>query len=187
MVDNGPAEQPCSPLVKMCLARLLRFMKLDRICQISFAEYHSERNFVEMPRRIGFYQLMACNAMHKQATKEHKENMEHMAEEMRKCLIQGSYSPLMCFRGLKEEEQLFVDDEEVQSFIGLSEEGKLMFSPQTYSGVRSLTTFGSLIESTREATSQNTKPLTMTYRQENCLDRQVYNCLVLRFIYTHKI
>ena len=42
----------------------------------------------------------------------------------------------MCFRGLKEEDRLFVDDEEVQSFLSLSEEGKLMFSPQTYSPQR---------------------------------------------------
>lgn len=46
-VDNGPAEQPSSPLVQMCLARLLNLLKLDRITQVSFAEYHSKRNFVE--------------------------------------------------------------------------------------------------------------------------------------------
>ena len=34
-------------LVQMCLARLLKFLKLDKACQTSFAEYHSKRNFVE--------------------------------------------------------------------------------------------------------------------------------------------
>ena len=60
--------------------------------------------------------------------------MEHMAEEVRKCLIQGSFggSPLMCFRGVKEDNQVFVDEEEMQSFLSLSEEGKLLFSPSTY-------------------------------------------------------
>ena len=47
VVDNGPQEKPSSPLVQMCMARLLKLLKLDRIGQISFAEYHSKRNFVE--------------------------------------------------------------------------------------------------------------------------------------------
>lgn len=36
-----------SPLVQMCLVRLLRFLQLNKIIQVSFAEYHSKRNFVE--------------------------------------------------------------------------------------------------------------------------------------------
>lgn len=47
VVDDGPAEQPSSNLVQMCLARLLNFLKLEKITQVSFAEYHSERNYVE--------------------------------------------------------------------------------------------------------------------------------------------
>ena len=47
VVDNGPQERPSSPLVQMCMARLMNFLKLDKITQISFAEYHSKRNFVE--------------------------------------------------------------------------------------------------------------------------------------------
>ena len=47
VVDNGPAEQPSSPLVQMCLARLLNFLNLDKICQTSFAEYHSKNNYVK--------------------------------------------------------------------------------------------------------------------------------------------
>ena len=47
VVDNGPAEQPSSSLVQMCLVRLLNFLKLQKITQVSFAEYHSKRNFVE--------------------------------------------------------------------------------------------------------------------------------------------
>jgi hypothetical protein len=143
VVDNGPAEQPSSALVKMCLARLLKYFKLDKICQISFAEYHSKRNFVERAhaeenRALSRHGPFKSNAIYQQAmpgTIEHKDNMEHMAEEVRKCLIQGSFggSPLMCFRGVKEDNQVFVDAEEVQSFLSLSEEGKLLFSPSTYS------------------------------------------------------
>ena len=143
VVDNGPAEQPSSPLVKMCLARLLRFLKLDKICQMSFAEYHSKRNFVERAhaeenRVLSRHGPFKSNAVHQHAlagTKEHKENMEHMAEEVRKCLIQGSFggSPMMCYRGVKEDSGLFVDEEALQSFLSLSEEGKLLFSPSSYS------------------------------------------------------
>ena len=143
VVDNGPAEQPSSPLVKMCLARLMRFLKLDKICQMSFAEYHSKRNFVERAhaeenRVLARHGPFKSNAVYERVvagTKEHKDNMEHMAEEVRKCLIEGSFggNPLMCYRGVKENNRLFVDEEELQSFLTLSEEGKLMFSPGTYS------------------------------------------------------
>ncbi len=34
IVDNGPAEQPSSSLVQMCLVRLLRVLKLDKIIVI---------------------------------------------------------------------------------------------------------------------------------------------------------
>lgn len=47
VVDNGPAEQPSSPLVQMSLVRLLKLLDLDKVTQVSFAEYHSKRNFVE--------------------------------------------------------------------------------------------------------------------------------------------
>ena len=41
------AEQPSSPMVQMCLPRLLHFLNLEKVTQVSFAEYHSKRNFVE--------------------------------------------------------------------------------------------------------------------------------------------
>lgn len=47
VVDNGPQERPSSPLVQMCMARLMNFLKLVKITQTSFAEYHSKCNFVE--------------------------------------------------------------------------------------------------------------------------------------------
>lgn len=46
VVDNGPSEQPSSPMVQMLLVRLLKFLKQNKkIVQVSFAEYHSKRNF----------------------------------------------------------------------------------------------------------------------------------------------
>ena len=47
LVDNGPQEKPSSPLVQMCMARLMGLLKLHKISQLSFAEYNSKRNFVE--------------------------------------------------------------------------------------------------------------------------------------------
>ena len=40
---------------------------------------------------------------------------------------------MMFYRVLKEDNGLFVDEDELQSFLSLSEEGKLMFSPTSYS------------------------------------------------------
>ena len=47
IVDNGPAEQPSSPLVQMLLIQLPWLSDLDKVTQVSFAEYHSKPNFVE--------------------------------------------------------------------------------------------------------------------------------------------
>ena len=56
-MDNGPSEQPSSPLVQMLLVRLLKFLKLKKIVQVSFAEYHSKRNFVERVHSIENFAL----------------------------------------------------------------------------------------------------------------------------------
>ena len=81
--------------------------------------------------------LFKSNPIHHKATpgsKEHLENMEHVAEEVRKCIIQGSFGsrPLMCYRGMKPSDNVFMDEKEVQDFLSLSEKGKLEFSPATY-------------------------------------------------------
>ena len=47
VVDNGPQEKPSSPLVQMCMARILKFLKLNKITQVSLAEYNSKRSSVE--------------------------------------------------------------------------------------------------------------------------------------------
>ena len=52
IVDNGPAEQPSAAIVQMCLSRLLLFLNLEMITQISFAEYHSKRKFVERVQAV---------------------------------------------------------------------------------------------------------------------------------------
>jgi len=46
-LDNGPSEIPASNLIQTCLDRLVQFLKLRRGIQVSFEEYHFNRNFVE--------------------------------------------------------------------------------------------------------------------------------------------
>ena len=83
VVDNGPAEQPSCPLVQMCLVRLLHFLRLDKVVQISFAEYHSKRNYVERVhaeenRVLSKHRPFSSTYVHKKATVgslQHKENI----------------------------------------------------------------------------------------------------------------
>ena len=42
VVDNGPQERPQNCLVQMCMVRILKLPKLDKITQVSFAEYNSK-------------------------------------------------------------------------------------------------------------------------------------------------
>ena len=139
VVDNGPAKQPSSHLVQMCLVRLLNFLQLDKLTQVSFAEYHSERNFVERVhaeenRVLSKHGPFDSKPLHKQATagsKEHAENMESVAEEVRKCIVQGSFGghPLQCYRGVKQSEYVFNDEKELQNYLS-NKEGKLDFHHQ---------------------------------------------------------
>lgn len=139
VVDNGPAEQPNCFLVKMCLVRLLNFLKLDKICQVSFAEYHSKRNFVERVhaeenRVLSKHGPFTSTPIHQQAppgTNKHKENMEHVADQVCNCIQQGSFGgrSLLCFRGVRQEDYVFSDEKQLHNFLGLSEEGKSLFSP----------------------------------------------------------
>ena len=134
IVDNGPAEQPASPLVKMCLVRLLRFLQLHKAVQISFAEYHSKRNYVERVhaeenRVLSKHGIFRSNSVHSNSiagSAEHKENIEYMAESICKCILSGSFggNQLMCYRGVKPEDYVFQDYQQLCDFLALSEENK---------------------------------------------------------------
>ena len=142
VVDNGPAEQPSSHIVQMCIVRLLNFLKLDKVSQISFAEYHSKRNFVERVhaeenRMLSKHGPFSSKPIHQNASvgsTEHLENMESVAEEVRKCITQGSFGgkQLLCYRGIKQNEYIFDDEKEMQDFLSLSEEGKEKFPKKNY-------------------------------------------------------
>ncbi len=53
--------------------------------------------------------------------------MEAMENEVKKCLVQATFGgkPLWSYRGIKEADFLFDDEDEINNFMGLSEEGKL--------------------------------------------------------------
>ena len=141
VVDNGPSEQPCSPLVQMVLVRLVRLLNLDKLTQVSFAEYHSKRNYVERVhaeenRVLSSHGPFSSKIPNKHATPgtpEHKQNMESMVDEVKKCIAQGSFggNQLLAFRGVKCEDFVFSDQEQLQRFLDLSEENKELFTPET--------------------------------------------------------
>lgn len=146
VVDNGPSEQPSSPLVQMVLVRLVRLLNLDKVTQVSFAEYHSKRNYVERVhaeenRVLSSHGPFSSKVPNKQATPgtlEHKQNMENMAEEVKKCIAQGSFGgyQLLAFRGVKCEDFVFNDQKELQQFLDLSEDNKELFTPESYSAAQ---------------------------------------------------
>lgn len=135
IVDNGPSEAPSSFLVQMLLVRLLKFLDLDKVTQRSFAEYLSKRNFVERVHTIENKVLsdhgpFSSKAIHKvvlPGSKEHTENMEHMAEEVVKCIATGIFNKerIKCFRGIGSRDNfIFCDEEQLKTFMLLSDEKK---------------------------------------------------------------
>lgn len=126
----------------MCLVRLLNFLKLNKITQLSFAEYHSKRNFVERVhaeenRVLSKHGPFCSTPIHKHVTvgsKWHAKNMERVAGDMRKCIIQGSFGgkPLLCYRGIKTSEFVFDDEKQMHDFLFLNEERKRYFLTPTY-------------------------------------------------------
>ena len=103
IVDNGPTEQPSSPMVQMGLVRFLRFFKLNKVTQVSFAENHSKRNYVERVhaeenRWLSKHGVFKTNCVHSNATagsEEHRQNIEHMEAEAVQCLNHASFGAIL--------------------------------------------------------------------------------------------
>ena len=142
IVDNGPSEQPSCPMVQMCLARLLLFLKLEKITQCSFAEYHSKRNYVERThaeenRVLSKHGPFSSTKVHQTArvgTPNHRENMEAMALEVKECISTATFggNSFQCYRGIKPIEYIFKDEETLHTFLSLTEEMKQNFSDDNY-------------------------------------------------------
>ena len=94
IVDNGPGEQPSSPIVQMLLVRLLFSLNLAKVVVTAFAEYHSKRNFAERVQaaehdvlsRHGLFNFKQRHSSAPIGSQEHKENMEAMADDVFSCL-----------------------------------------------------------------------------------------------------
>ncbi len=138
IVGKGPAEDPSSPLVQMLLVCLLKLLNLDKVTQVSFAEYHSKRNFVERvhvaeDKLLARHGPFTSNGIHNDAdilpgSQKHGGNMEKMCELVDNCLRQGSFdgNPLEVFCGVQKNALLFNDEEQLKSFLSLREERKNM-------------------------------------------------------------
>ena len=78
---------------------------------------HSEGNRVLSSH--GPFNSKSIHQYAKLGTDEHTENMEAVAEEVRKCLVQTSFGgkQLMCYRGVKPEDYVVSDEEQLQDFL----------------------------------------------------------------------
>ena len=149
IVDNGPAESPFSIQLQLCLVRLLRFLNLDRIVQVSFAEYHSKQNYVERVhaeenRALSKHGPFSSKIIHKKCavgSKEHYENMEKMEEEVCRCLNTATFGKkaFQCYRGVRQQDFVFADEQTVHEFLTLSEENKAVCTT-TYTTLSSTVT-----------------------------------------------
>ena len=120
----------------MCLVRLLNFLKLYKITQVSFAEYYSKRKFVERVHALENQVLSAHGpfkgqSLHKNprvGSAKHKENMEAMVDEIQQCIERASFGgkPIICRRGLKADEFVFSDEDQLKNFLSLNEEQKML-------------------------------------------------------------
>ena len=131
VVDNGPQEKPSNPLVQMCMVRILQVLKLHKITQVSFAEYHSKRNFVERVhaeenRVLSKHGPFSSCKVHPSPTvgsSEHMENMEAMAIEVAETIETATFGrrKLVCKRGVKKDDFLFDDEQQLTTFLSMSE------------------------------------------------------------------
>ena len=127
IVDNGQSEQPSSNLVQMTLVHLCDFLNLDKVVQVSFAEYQSKRNFVERVHPEVNKSLSAHGAFSSHGKRrEHLENLENMAEAVIGCLKGAKFAGryLEVFRELTEDQWIFTNENEVKTFLTMSEFNK---------------------------------------------------------------
>lgn len=127
----------------MLLARLRRMLNLDKVVQKSFAEYHSKRDFVERVHAteneaLSKHGPFCSHQIHKTVrigSKEHKENMTAMAEDIEKCLSSGVFyhdKPLEAFKGLSNTEFVFDDESQLRQFFSLSDSRKAEWKETAY-------------------------------------------------------
>ena len=94
VVNNG-VDIPQRPLVQMPLVRLRRYLGLEKITQVSFAEYHSKRNPVERVHTVEEKELAKHGPFTRVTsapeTVEHRQAMKQMAEEVSGVFSHGRF------------------------------------------------------------------------------------------------
>ena len=131
VVDNG-IDMPRSPMVMMLLTRLRRFLKLESVVRVSYAEYHSKRNPVERVHAIHTVQLEKHGPFHfnsnlntdpKNPKKELQKLREDIKDELNKANFGGTHT--LVINGVGEEENfVFNDIENLEKFLRLNEDKK---------------------------------------------------------------
>ena len=99
VVDYRRSEAPSNALVKLLLVRLRKILNIDKVAQISFAEYLSKRNYVECIHAVECNLLSAHGPFNSEqvyavcegGSEGHKANTEKMAEDIVTCLNKGSF------------------------------------------------------------------------------------------------
>ena len=136
VVDNGPSEAPASSMIRMLLVRFVNFLGLDKAIQISFEKLNSKDNPAERPHASENFALsrhgpftsaeLFPNKNAVTGSKEHRENMEEMAKEVIICLRMAKFGghQFFSFRGIKDDEFIFKDEDLLRNFLRLSEQGK---------------------------------------------------------------
>ena len=115
----------------MWLARLAKVLGLKSVTQKSFAEYHSKRNPVEHVHAVHncalSNEVFTSTGMHRDfriGDARHRENMERMAEDVKRCLSHTQYGeqPCVVFRGTGMEENfVFNDEKQLSNFMAKNE------------------------------------------------------------------
>ncbi len=128
--------------IQMALVRLLGVLNAKRITCISFAEYHSKRNYIEQvhaeENRVlsanGPFSSTPVHPSHTPGTVKHQANMEGVAEQVKSCMKRATFGgkPLLCYRGLPSDMFIFIDQDNLKSFLDLSEHLKYSFPNPTY-------------------------------------------------------
>ena len=131
VVDNG-VDMPRSPMVMMLLTRLRRFLKLETVVRVSYAEYHSKRNPVERVHAVHTVQLekhgpFYFNSNLRTDTENHKKELEKLREDIKDELSQANFggTHTLVINGVGEEENfVFNDIENLEKFLRLNEDKK---------------------------------------------------------------
>ena len=106
-------------------------LNLKSVTQKSFAEYHSKRNPVErvhaVHNRALSNEVFTSTGVHKNfeiGDERHRENMEHMTENVKKCLSHTQYGgqPCVVLRGIGMDDNfVFNDEKQLSTFMAKNE------------------------------------------------------------------